>query len=89
IFFNIDRIVDEVVLVNKIFVPESNDSPANRAFNECDLLIVKGTGNYDAFRGEKYRGKTAIFLLKIKCEPVAEDMGVEEGRFIVKVAQYD
>jgi uncharacterized protein with ATP-grasp and redox domains len=57
---------------------------ADRAFRQSDLVISKGTGNYDALRGET-QGKPALYLLKIKCDPVARDMGISEGRFVVKL----
>jgi uncharacterized protein with ATP-grasp and redox domains len=84
LFFGLDRIADKVVTVNKVFMPGKDKSPVNQAFRKSDLIIVKGTGNYDALRGET-DGKAAIFLLKIKCDPIAKDTGVNEGKFVVKL----
>ena len=84
VFFNLNRTADRVVTVNKVFVPGKGTTAADRAFRESDLVISKGTGNYDALRGET-PGKPAIFLLKIKCDPIARDMGIREGRFVVKL----
>jgi hypothetical protein len=83
-FYGLDRIADKVVTVNKVFVPGKERSPANQAFRKSDLVIVKGTGNYDALRGNT-DGKAAIFLLKIKCDPIAKDTGVNEGKFVVRL----
>ena len=84
VFFNLNRTADKVVTVNKVFVPGKGQSAADRAFRQSDLVISKGTGNYDALHGET-QGKPAIFLLKIKCDPIARDMGIKEGRFVVKL----
>jgi uncharacterized protein with ATP-grasp and redox domains len=84
VFYGLDRIADKVVKVNKVFIPGKDRSPAHQAFRRSDLIVSKGTGNYDALRGET-AGKKAIFLLKIKCDPIARDTGVNEGRFIVKL----
>jgi hypothetical protein len=83
-FYGLDHIADKVVTVNKVFVPGKKKSLANQAFRKSDLIISKGTGNYDALRGET-NGKAAIFLLKIKCDPIAKDTGVNEGKFLVKL----
>lgn len=84
VFYNLNRTADRVVTVNKVFVPGKGNSAADRAFRQSDLVISKGTGNYDALRGET-QGKPALYLLKIKCDPVARDMGISEGRFVVKL----
>jgi len=83
-FFNINRLADQVITVNKFFVPGKGQSAADQAFRRSDLVISKGTGSYEALRGET-QGKPAIFLLKIKCEPIARDLGIKEGRFVVKL----
>lgn len=84
VFFNLNRTADKVVTVNKVFIPGKGKSSADQAFRQSDLVISKGTGNYEALRGET-QGKPAIYLLKIKCDPIARDMGIREGRFVVKI----
>lgn len=84
VFFNLNRRADKIVTVNKVFVPGNGQSAADRAFRRSDLVISKGTGNYDALRGET-QGKPAIYLLKIKCDQIARDMGIREGGFVVKL----
>jgi uncharacterized protein with ATP-grasp and redox domains len=84
VFFNLNRTADKVVMVNKVFVAGKGTTAADRAFRESDLVISKGTGNYDALRSET-QGKPVIFLLKIKCDPIARDMGISEGKFVVKL----
>jgi len=84
VFYGLDRIATTMVTANKVFVPGKEKSPVNAAFRKSDLIISKGTGNYDALRGDTGR-KSAIFLLKVKCDPIAKDTGVDEGRFIIKL----
>ena len=43
VFFNLNHLADEVVTVNKVFVPGNGTSAADRAFRESDLVISKGT----------------------------------------------
>jgi hypothetical protein len=84
-FFGLEDVVDEVVTTDKIFVPGRGDTRVERAFRASDLLVVKGTGSYESLMGET-RGKKAIYLLKIKCRPLARQTGVGLGGFLVKVA---
>lgn len=83
-FFGLNGIANKVVTVSKIFVPGKERSSVNRAFRKSDLIISKGTGNYEALRGNTH-GKIVIFLLKVKCNPIARDTGVKEGRFVVRL----
>ena len=84
VFYGLDSIANKVVTANKVFVPGNEKTPVNEAFRKSDLIISKGTGNYDALRGET-DGKAAIFLLKVKCEPIAKDTGINEGKFVVRL----
>ncbi|OPY80468.1 MAG: hypothetical protein A4E65_01459 [Syntrophorhabdus sp. PtaU1.Bin153] len=82
--FGLEQTADRVVAVSKVFVPGKDEGPADGAYRESDLLIVKGTGNYDALRGET-EGKSAIFLLKVKCDPIARDTDTVRGKFVIRV----
>ena len=84
LFYGLDQVADKLIAVNKVFVPGKGAGPVRRAYRDSDLLVVKGTGNYDALKGET-GGKAAIFLLKIKCDPIAKDTGVNEGKFVVRL----
>ena len=83
-FFGLDRTADAILSVKKIFVPESAPPELASLFAKSDLVISKGTGNCEALKSET-AGKATIFLLKSKCPPMAEQMAVEVGKFIVKV----
>jgi len=47
-----------------------------QCFDEADLLIVKGQGNYETLND---CGKEAFFLLKIKCPVIARATGCPQG----------
>jgi len=52
------------------------------AFNNADLIISKGQGNYEGLN--KSENKNIFFLLVAKCDIIAKDLGVGKGGFIVK-----
>jgi damage-control phosphatase, subfamily I len=83
-FFRLDRWVDDLLTVKGLFVPPRHPSSLKDLFDRSDLIISKGTGNFEALRGE-LEGKKAIFMLKVKCGPIAADTGMDFGRFIVKL----
>ena len=56
-------------------------SPSFRArFEECDLVIAKGQGNYETLGGED---QNIFFLFKAKCPVIARDVGSEVGQMVV------
>lgn len=50
---------------------------------EADLIICKGMGLYEAFCETNY--KPILYLLRTKCTPVAEDMGVKRNISVAKL----
>ena len=86
-FFGLERWVDAVIMVKGIFIPGGNCPQAvKQAFEEADLIISKGTGNYEALKG-KVEGKQTIYMLKVKCAPIAASVEVEQGRFVVDLEE--
>ncbi len=51
------------------------------AFQNADMVISKGQGNYEGLSDEK---RPIFFLLKAKCPVIARDLGVREGDIILK-----
>ena len=84
LFFHIDRLVDHIFTLNGFFVPKEIPPALMDIYQESNLIISKGTGNYEALKGE-LNGKTAIYLLKIKCRPISKEIGADIGRFVVKL----
>jgi hypothetical protein len=85
-FFGLDKLVDEVVTMRGFLVPDEATPAAAAAYADCDVIIGKGTGAYEALRGET-NGKTAIFLLKVKCAPIARETGTDMGTVVVRVEE--
>jgi damage-control phosphatase, subfamily I len=50
-------------------------------YNEADLIISKGQGNFEGLIDEN--DPRIFFLLTVKCDVVAELIGVEKGSFVV------
>jgi len=84
LFFHIDQLVDHIFTLNGFFVPKEIPPPLTDLYRKCDLIISKGTGNYEALKDE-LEGKTAIYMLKVKCRPIAMEIGADIGSFIVKL----
>ena len=49
-------------------------------FENADLIIAKGQGNYETLSGID---KDIFFLLKVKCSVIAEDIGYKVGEMIL------
>ena len=57
-------------------------SPAfNRAFEQADMVISKGQGNFEALTDVK---RPVFFILKVKCELIARHIGTPIGSLILK-----
>ena len=85
--FGIERIADAVHAVKGgIFVPEETDKELALLFEKSDLVISKGTGNFEVFKGYG-KGKPVLFLLKAKCGPVSKEAQTPQGEFIVRMEQ--
>jgi uncharacterized protein with ATP-grasp and redox domains len=50
-----------------------------RLFSEADIVLSKGMGNYEALSESS---RPIFFLLKAKCQPVADDIGVPLGKLV-------
>jgi len=55
-----------------------------RMFSRAEMIISKGQGNYECL--SEVEGPV-FFLLKVKCNVVARDMGVREGRIVLLKAR--
>jgi uncharacterized protein with ATP-grasp and redox domains len=84
LFFSIDQLVDHMFTLNGFFVPKEIPPALTDLYKKCDLIISKGTGNYEALKGE-VKEKTAIYMLKMKCRPIVMEIGADIGSFVVKL----
>jgi damage-control phosphatase, subfamily I len=85
-FFGLDRLVDEIVTTRGFAAPAELEPPVAQALADADLIMAKGTGSYEALRGELV-GKPAIYMLKIKCEPIARELSTAQGNTLVLLEQ--
>ena len=53
-----------------------------KEYNESDLIISKGQGNFETMWGKK---GNIFFLLRAKCDSVASEMGVKFGDIVIKM----
>ena len=60
---------------------ESCSQDFRRRFNEADLVIAKGQGNYETLSDVN---KNIFFMLKTKCPVIARNLGCEVGEMILK-----
>lgn len=59
----------------------SDCSPTfQQAFDEADLIVAKGQGNYETLRE---CSKQIHFLLRVKCPVIAQDIGCPVGRMVL------
>jgi uncharacterized protein with ATP-grasp and redox domains len=81
-FFTLDKIADNILIVEGIFTPHESTPTLANAFSQSDLVIAKGVGNYEALGGEDTE-KAIINMLKIKCKPIANRLETDTGQFVV------
>jgi uncharacterized protein with ATP-grasp and redox domains len=62
------------------FLPERASETALEIYRSADLILAKGMGNYECM--ESLVDERVMFLLKIKCEVVAEKIGKKVGDLI-------
>lgn len=85
-FFGLDTCVDRVLTTRAFFVPRESPPALIDAFEKSDLVICKGTGNYEGLQGET-EGKSTIFMLKVKCRPISKMLQRNIGDFVVKLVK--
>jgi uncharacterized protein with ATP-grasp and redox domains len=84
--FGIAEVVDEVLTTGCYAVGvdfEQMGEELRQALENCDFIIAKGMGNYETFSETDYL--PIAYLLRTKCKPVAEDMGLDTDINVIKV----
>jgi len=56
-----------------------------RLFQKSDLIISKGQGNYESL--SEMTDKTIVFLTKVKCEVIAQDIGYPLNSNVIKICR--
>jgi uncharacterized protein with ATP-grasp and redox domains len=85
-FFGLDKLVDNIFTTKGLFDPSECSPPLAEAFTRSDLIISKGTGNFESLKDD-VEGKAIVYMLKIKCAPIAERVKADKGSFIVKLEE--
>lgn len=65
------------------FVYERANEESKKLFDEADIVITKGMGNYECLSDSKR--SNLFFLLKIKCNVVARSLGKNLGDIVCKL----
>ena len=84
LFFAMDKFVENIFTVKGFFIPGRGASQLSEIFSKSDLVVAKGTGNYEALN-DQVRGKAILYMLKVKCPPIARKTGASIGSFVVKI----
>ncbi len=84
LFFGLGELVDEIVETRGFLVPGEAEPEVARAMARADMIIAKGTGAYEALKGEVGQ-KASLFMLKVKCPAIARETGLETGAVVVKL----
>ncbi len=66
------------------FVYDRANDEAQRLFDSSDLILTKGMGNYECLNDSNR--KDLFFLLKVKCNVVANSLGKDVGDIICKLS---
>ncbi|MCD4784471.1 MAG: ARMT1-like domain-containing protein [Candidatus Eremiobacteraeota bacterium] len=61
------------------FLPDKVSQKTKEIFNEADLIISKGMGNYESLY--EINDKRIYFILRAKCDYIAEKMRVKKGDY--------
>jgi uncharacterized protein with ATP-grasp and redox domains len=61
-------------------IPDECSSEFNSYYNNADLIIAKGQGNFETLNDNK---KNIFFLFKVKCPPVANESGAKVGNMVI------
>ena len=54
-----------------------------KIFQDADMVISKGLGNYEGLTAMELGNKPVFCLLNVKCDPIAKDIGVNLGDNVV------
>jgi len=78
-----DEVADEILTNGKGaigIIEEELPEETRERIESADVIIAKGMANYECLSESDY--DNIAFLLKAKCEPIAEDIGVEVGDMV-------
>ena len=81
-----DEVVDEIMTTGNFAVGVDFNGITEKLkerLRNASLIISKGMANYEAFSETDY--KPIVYLLRVKCKSIAEDMHLPQGINAVKL----
>lgn len=79
--FSLAQVVDSGVR-SPGFIYTQSTLEAQKIYDNADLIIAKGMGNYECM--EESKDSRVFFLLKIKCQVVAKSLNLPAGKMVFK-----
>lgn len=79
--FSLAKVVDSGVK-SPSFIYEHSTPQAQEIYNQADLIIAKGMGNFECM--EEKKDERVFFLFKIKCQVVASWLSLPLGKMVFK-----
>lgn len=79
--FSLAEVVDSGVR-SPGFIYAQSLPKAREIYDDADLIIAKGMGNYECM--EEHKDERVFFLLKIKCQVVAKHLNMPLGKMVFK-----
>ena len=83
---NLSTMVDEILTTGTNAVginPEEMPEKSVKKLETASLIIAKGMANYESLSDLNFR--PVLYMLKAKCNPVAQSLGVKRGEFVAKL----
>lgn len=81
-----EDVVDEIIATGKFAVGVDFNGISEKLkdkLQKANLIICKGMANYEAFSETRYR--PIAYLMRIKCDSIAEDIGLPAGINVAKL----
>lgn len=78
------RLLETKSDASSIFIDEISKETLNEILS-ADLVIAKGMAHYEYLSSEKFLKKPIAYLLKAKCEVIANELNVPIGSYVIKI----
>lgn len=81
----LDKILDGLVTTGEFRIGcNLSNPPVKKELDSADLIVSKGMANYESMSDQPTKIKK-VFILRTKCEPVANSLGVKPDINVVRV----
>ncbi len=70
-----------------LFLSRVNSELKERVFN-ADFIVLKGMANFETL-SRSVLNTPSLYLLKAKCDPVADTLGVSKGTYLIRTVDAD